>query len=81
MKIKIKTFASLKDIFGFSEKSFDLPENITAGQAVVELKKIYPDFNSYNGLLLIARNEEFCNEDQVLKDSDVIAVFPPVSGG
>ncbi len=81
MKIRIKAFASLKDILGFSEKEFDFTENITAGQAVAELKKIYPGFSSYNGLMLIAKNEEFCNEEGILKDNDVIALFPPVSGG
>ena len=81
MKIRIKAFASLKDILSFSEKEFDFAENISAGQAVIELKKNYPGFSSYSGLLLMARNEEFCNESVILKEGDVIALFPPVSGG
>jgi molybdopterin synthase sulfur carrier subunit len=81
MKIRIKTFASLKDILGFSDKTFDFPENITAGKVISELKNNHTGFSSYNGLLLIARNEEFCNESDSLKDGDVLALFPPVSGG
>jgi molybdopterin synthase sulfur carrier subunit len=81
MKIRIKTFASLKDILGFTDKIFDLQDNLTAGQVIQNLKKDFPDFGNYKGLLLIARNEEFCNEEQKINDGDVLALFPPVSGG
>ncbi len=81
MKIRIKAFASLKDILNFNEKEFNFEKDTTVGQAVIELKKIYPGFSSYSGLLLIAKNEEFCNEYMILKEGDVVALFPPVSGG
>ena len=58
MKIIIKTFANLKDILGFDEKAFDLPENITVNQAIDVLKSEYRNFELYEGLLLIAKNEE-----------------------
>ena len=81
MRITIKAFASVKDSLGFSERRLDLSSGTTAEGAVRaverELGVGIPDFDS----LLFAVNEEYCRRDRVLQENDVLALFPPVSGG
>ena len=81
MKINLKTFSSLKDLLGFSEKEVLLPENSTAENA---LKRILGDTAVPENLidsLLYAVNETYITPDTILHDNDTLAVFPPVSGG
>ncbi len=81
MKIKIKAFASVKDLCGFSEREFDLPERTTAGDAVRRVAQECGDITAGLDSLLLAVNEEYCRGDRVLAENDVLALFPPVSGG
>jgi molybdopterin converting factor subunit 1 len=81
MVITIKTFASVKEIFGHDELSLDVDDTITAGEVVDMLCKKYPDLLGMKETLITAVNEEYCARDTVLKQNDILAVFPPVSGG
>ncbi|HSV95319.1 MAG TPA: MoaD/ThiS family protein [Spirochaetota bacterium] len=81
MKIKIKAFASVKDLCGFSERVFDLPERATAADAVRKLEQECGQGVVGLDYLLLAVNEEYCRGERVLAENDVLALFPPVSGG
>nr|EEK67881.1 Molybdopterin converting factor, small subunit [Bacillus wiedmannii] len=54
-------------------------ENIT----VAELKEVL--ITKYNvaisSEIMVAINEEYANEDDIIQTGDVIAMIPPVSGG
>ena len=81
MKIRIKAFANVKDAFGFEEKDLTVSEGITVKDVIEQFKKIYRPLNEFNGSLLFAVNEEYCDENTTLADEDTLAIFPPVSGG
>ncbi len=81
MKITIKTFAKVKEKCGFDEKELTVSEGITVGQLVSELKKGCKALREFNGGLLFAKNEAYCMDDEILSDNDILAIFPPVSGG
>ncbi|HRZ28206.1 MAG TPA: MoaD/ThiS family protein [Spirochaetota bacterium] len=81
MKIKIKTFASLREICGFSEKDFIVSEGITVADIIRDICGNFQGFEKRKDSLLFAINEEYCGKDAVLSDNDVLAIFPPVSGG
>lgn len=81
MKIKIKAFASVREMFGFEEKELTVSEGITVKDIISQFKKSYPPLNDFNGTLLFAINEEYCRETASLSDDDTLAIFPPVSGG
>jgi molybdopterin converting factor small subunit len=81
MKILIKPFASVKDMFGFYEKEIIVSENITVGEVIKRLAESYAGLNRIKKNLLYAVNEEYCAVDTILKENDVLAIFPPVSGG
>ncbi|OHD67012.1 MAG: hypothetical protein A2176_16195 [Spirochaetes bacterium RBG_13_51_14] len=81
MKIRIKTFATIREACGFEEKELIVSEGISVKEVVQQLKKSYRQLNDLDGALLFAINEEYCHDDAALSDDDTLAIFPPVSGG
>ncbi|TAL30368.1 MAG: MoaD/ThiS family protein [Spirochaetes bacterium] len=81
MKITIKTFASLRDAAGFDEKEIIVPEGITIDEVVRRLSVSFEGLAARKGSLLYAVNEEYARPDTVLAEGDILAMFPPVSGG
>ncbi len=81
MLIKIKTFATVRDIFGHEEVSLDVTDNMTIGEVIDVLCDKYPALLEIKETLITAVNEEYCARETVLKQNDALAVFPPVSGG
>ena len=80
MKLKILLFGISTDIVGTDSLDFELPENST----VQSLKDVFQ--NQYSGFskissYAIAVNESYATDDTVLRENDVVAVIPPVSGG
>lgn len=54
-----------------------------ANVSVTELKEqVAKDYNlSLSSNTMVAINEEYANEDDIVRDGDVVAFIPPVSGG
>jgi MoaD family protein len=79
MRIQLKAFGICKDIMGGREIAFEFD-----GDDVESLREAlahkFPEIKKLNSLL-IAVNEAYAENDLTLKESDVIALIPPVSGG
>ncbi len=77
--IKILLFAGLKEQAGTGE--LEWPD---AGMTVAQLKekaaRAYP-FGPELHTSMTAVDEEFVDEHYIVKDGDVVAFIPPVSGG
>lgn len=76
--IRILLFAQLKE--QLNKKEMTLPyQEITVKQLRERLEKEYslPALSS----VLFAINEEFAAEDDIIRDGDVVALIPPMSGG
>ncbi len=80
MKITIRLFASLREVFGTSRLEQDFPEGASAQDVVTFLDEQAPG-RLHVGSLHIAVNKQYVDDDVELKDGDEVAVFPPVSGG
>lgn len=80
MKITILFFGVAHDLTGVRQ----LPLELEAGMDTEELRRVlaerYAGMNDSIGYA-IAVNEVLCNQVCVLKDGDVVAILPPVSGG
>lgn len=76
--VKVLFFAHLRDEVG--EESVEL--NVT-GKTVAELKQLVAEKYDVQKLdqAMTAINEEFASNEEVIKDGDVVALIPPVSGG
>lgn len=79
MELNILLFGVTKDIVGGKTTLVNLNES-----TVLNLKSTlfeqYPKLKGLNSLM-IAVNNEYADDDLVLKSSDEVAIIPPVSGG
>ncbi|UOQ43449.1 molybdopterin converting factor subunit 1 [Halobacillus salinarum] len=75
---RILLFAGLRETAGVEEVNLE-----AAGKTIAELRQHMlvrfelPAFKE----AMVAINEEFMTEDTIIKEQDVIAFIPPVSGG
>jgi len=81
MRVKVKLFASFRDICGFNEKELIVSDSIRVSEIVDVLIKSNIELASKKDTLLVAVNEEYCDLDKILQEGDTVALFPPVSGG
>ena len=79
MKIKIKLFASCREIAGINELELQTIKGETVSGIMAALRQRFPRLSLAD--ISIAVNQEFAPLDYVLKDGDEIALLPPVSGG
>lgn len=80
MKIKILFFGIAKDITGVNSIEIEVKEVFNSNELINLLKEKYSKFNRINDFSL-AVNEAYINEVYSLKNNDVVAIIPPVSGG
>lgn len=77
MTVHVKYFASLRDRLGRAEDRLAATEGMTVGQVWAAL---WPDtplpLNT-----LTAVNMEYASLEQIVRDGDEVAFFPPVTGG
>ena len=77
MPIKVRFFASLAESVG--RREVECPH--VAGMTI---DSIWRDLNNGQALpngVLCAVNHSYCDVEQLLKDDDEVAYFPPVTGG
>jgi molybdopterin synthase sulfur carrier subunit len=76
---RIKAFGITREILGGQEAVVEVP-----GTSVQELRTVlYHNYPRLKGLrsLLIAVNNEYAAEEDLLAETDEIALIPPVAGG
>lgn len=80
MDIKLLFFGIARDLIGVSSLEVVLPTNCTVTSFKELLKKQHPELNQMS-VYAIAINESYATDETVIKNGDIIAVIPPVSGG
>jgi len=77
MAISVKFFARLREELDMDSVHCDFKDTLTALKVWQEVtgKDVLPD------KVLIAINQEYADANQVIKDNDEVAFFPPVTGG
>lgn len=78
-KYKLKAFGITKEIIGNREVEFDGGIQ-TVAELREALKNRYPELATLKSLM-IAINNEYAGDDQLVREDDEIALIPPVSGG
>ncbi len=80
MKYTIHLFGITRDIIGKSITEIESDSVLDVQTILQKLKSDYPRLTSIKSLL-VAVNSEYAEADLSLKESDEIALIPPVSGG
>ena len=80
MKITTLFFGITTDLIGASQMQIDIKENATIKDFKTLLKNEYSQLENINSYA-IAVNEEYASDNISLKENDIVAVIPPVSGG
>ena len=85
MKIKVKFFASLKEIVQDESMDINLPKSIQTVQDLrVHLSSLSPSLSqalASNKNIKAAQNLEMVSMDTALLENAEVAFFPPVTGG
>ena len=82
--MKILYFAKLKQLIGKSEEIISIKQKKKISQVINELKNRNDVYNfafKETNSLQYAVNCEYVDLNFIVKDSDELAIFPPVSGG
>ena len=82
--MKILYFAKLKQLIGKSEETICIKQKKKISEVINELKKkndVYDFAFKETNSLQYAVNCEYVDLNFIVKDSDELAIFPPVSGG
>ena len=79
--ITVLFFAHLKEIAGTARSSLTIPQDTTIAVLKENLVRAYPDMRVAMRTALIAVNQQFAFDDEVVPEGAEVAVFPPVSGG
>ena len=80
MNLTILLFGISTDLVGATSLSFSLSSGSSVLQLKDKLQKQYPQLSQINSYA-IAVNESYASDEFLLKDNDVVAIIPPVSGG
>jgi molybdopterin converting factor subunit 1 len=81
MQIRVRLFATLRQLAGWPQQTLALPEGATVADALTELDSLYPQLTVKTRTIYVAVNQEYARSAQVLNEGDELALFPPVSGG
>ncbi len=80
MNLKVLLFGISTDLVGATEISFSLSPNSSVLQFKEKIQEHYPQLSEINSYA-IAVNETYASSETELKENDVVAIIPPVSGG
>jgi len=79
--MKIKLFAILKDRAQASEIVVSVADDLTVRELRMAVAAQFPALAALMTQTLVAVNQQFAFNDDLVKASDEVALFPPVSGG
>lgn len=80
MKVNVRYFGQFRDFTGKQEEVLEVVVGITVEEIREHVRGIYAKIAAKEEVL-VAVNGSFGSLDQVIKEWDEVAFFPPVSGG
>ena len=80
MKVNVRLFASLREIFKSPYLTVELPDDATVTELIQVIREDAPHLG-LGGRFHVTINKEFVDTDAPLHDGDEVAIFPPVGGG
>ncbi|MBU1159352.1 MAG: molybdopterin converting factor subunit 1 [Candidatus Thermoplasmatota archaeon] len=81
MKIKVKLFASFREIVGSKDEDIEVPEGATVKDLLDTYIARFPKLERYREHIILSVNKEYGAPAKILSDGDEVSFLPPVSGG
>jgi molybdopterin synthase sulfur carrier subunit len=82
MRVSVLFFAVTRELVGSAETTVELSDSApTIAALVAALEDRYHGLRGRMSSVRIAKNERFAGPHELLRDGDVVALVPPVSGG
>jgi molybdopterin converting factor subunit 1 len=81
MIVTVKLFARARELAERGEVRVDVPDGATVAQLRRQLREDVPALTGMLDRCAVAVDEEFANEDTILRETSEVALIPPVSGG
>jgi molybdopterin synthase catalytic subunit len=81
MKIRVRYFASVRELIGGGAATVELPAGATVEDALAMLAEGMPRREQLLSACLPMVNQEYVDRRHRLSDGDELALIPPVSGG
>ena len=81
MKIRVRLFASLRDVVGREALELELPEGATPATVWEALAAAHPELAPRRRSLAVAVNRAYEAFDAALAAGDEVVFIPPISGG
>ncbi|HTE00266.1 MAG TPA: molybdopterin converting factor subunit 1 [Mucilaginibacter sp.] len=80
MKVNVLAFGIAKDILGGASIDVELIGQATTGDLKQSLEQRYPRLKQLASYM-VAVNNEYAEDENILTERDEVAIIPPVSGG
>ncbi len=81
MVLHVKLFAGARELAGAEQIPLELPLGATIADAKHLIAQSYPQLAGLIARSVIARNQEYAQDEDAIQADDELAVIPPVSGG
>lgn len=81
MKIRVKLFASFREMVGSKEEELELEEGTTVEMLLNQYVERFPEMSKFRDHIILSVNKEYGPPGLVLRDQDEVSFLPPVSGG
>lgn len=81
METKVLFFGACREAVGADELFCQVAVPATVATLWGTLQTLQPALSRFAGTVLFAVNEEHAQPAQSIQPGDVVAIFPPVSGG
>lgn len=81
VSVRVKLFASTKEIVGKDEIRLRLTDQTTVGDLKKKILELYPALSSTKIPFMIAVNHRVADDSTTVSHLDEVAILPPVSGG
>jgi sulfur-carrier protein len=81
MKCSLLLFARARDLAGKSSVELDVPSEFTIRDLRGHVSTLFPELSVLHGNLIWAVNNQYAADNYQLQPDDIVACFPPVSGG
>jgi len=81
LSVKVKLFASFREVIGKDEIRLRLTNQTTVGDLRKMILELYPALSSTKTPFMVAVNHRIADDATTISRLDEVALLPPVSGG